>query len=125
MPISYSTDPDFGFVHTKCAGEVTLQEVLGHFGVLGAYPTLPARVNVLLDMAEMESLPESRQLLTVVNEIRRLSSRVEWRACAIVATSDALFGMSRMFEVFAEQQFARTRVFRDLSMARNWLIQGS
>lgn len=36
---------------------------------------------------------------------------------------DALFGMSRMFEVFAEPQFERTRVFRDASIARNWLAQ--
>ena len=123
MPVSYEFDPDFGFVWTRCAGATTLDEVRAHFAGLEVDPKTPARLNVLLDLSTMSSLPESNQLQAIVDELRRLRARIAWGACAIVAVNDALFGMSRMFEVFAEQQFKRTRVFRDLSMARNWLIQ--
>ncbi len=124
MPITYSFDRELGLVHTRCTGAVTLDEVVAHFRSLESDPLLPSCPNVLLDLAGTESVPESRQLRSVVDELQRMAPRVVFGACAIVATSDALFGMSRMFEVFAERQFSRTHVFRDLSRARSWLIQG-
>jgi hypothetical protein len=123
MPVSYRFDPELGYVHTRCSGAATFDEVRAHFRELEADASLPQRLDVLLDLSEMQTLPESRQLETLVGDIRRASSRFEWGACAIIAVSDAMFGMSRMFEVFAEQQFERTRVFRDASKARNWLAQ--
>ena len=47
--------------------------------------------------------------------------RVQFLNCAIIAPKDALFGMSRMFEVFAEQYFAATRVFRTREEGAIWL----
>jgi hypothetical protein len=125
MPVTYEFDPDFGFVWTRCVGATTLDEVRAHFAGLEMDPTTPARLDVLLDLSMMTSLPESNQLQAIVDELRRLKPRIDWGACAIVAVNDALFGMSRMFEVFAAQQFTRTRVFRDFSTARNWLIQSA
>jgi phenylalanine-4-hydroxylase len=72
-------------------------------------------------MSEMSSLPETPQLKDVAVELERLQGRVEWGAWAIVASGDALFGMSRMFQVFAERNFPVSRVFRDLGEARSWL----
>lgn len=123
MPISYAFDLDFGFVHTRCIGNTTLDDVRAHFKTLGADPALPAELSVLIDLTAMESIPDTPQLRAAVGEIDRLRSRVRWRGCAIVATRDALFGMSRMFEVFAQELFERSCVFRDLSQARNWLVQ--
>jgi hypothetical protein len=50
---------------------------------------------------------------------------IDFRACAIVVNRDALFGMLRMFEVFAHPHFERLRVFRDATAARAWLDNGS
>lgn len=124
MPVSYRFNAELGCVDTRCAGAVTFAEVRAHFRELEADVSLPPRLDVLLDLSEMQSLPETQQLEVLVGDIRRVASRVAWGACAIVAVDDALFGMSRMFEVFAEPQFERTRVFRDASMARSWLAQG-
>ena len=124
MPVSCHLDSEFGYVHTECLGAVTFAEARAHFRELEADVSLPPRLDVLLDLSEMQSLPETQQLEVLVSDIRRVASRIAWGACAIVAVDDALFGMSRMFEVFAVQQFERTRVFRDASMARNWLAQG-
>ncbi len=123
MPITYRFDPE-GFVRTECSGAVTLSEVHAHFRALEADPATPAQLNVLLDMSRMTSLPESDQLQAIVGDLRRLEPKVVWGACAIVATSDALFGMSRMFEVFAERQFSRTGVFRATEKALRWLAEG-
>lgn len=123
MSVTHRFDPELGYIHTRCIGPVTFDEVRAHFRELEADASLPPRLDVLLDLSELQSLPESHQLETIVSDIRRASSRFEWGACAIFAVSDAVFGTSRMFEVFAERQFERTRVFRDASKARNWLLQ--
>jgi hypothetical protein len=123
MPITYRFDSELGCVHTRCAGAVGLEDVHAHFQALEADTSLPPRVDVLLDFTEIASVPESKQLEAVVGDIRRVGARIHWGACAIVAVDDAMFGMSRMLEVFAERQFERTHVFRDLSRARNWLVQ--
>jgi hypothetical protein len=121
MPVTYHLDPVRGFVETRCTGDVTLDEVLEHFRELEVDASLPDRLDVLLDLGAMTSLPESEQLRDVTRAVERLKAKVEWGACAIVARRDALFGMSRMFEVFTEELFARTRVFRERAAAQDWL----
>jgi hypothetical protein len=124
MPVGYQLDPQAGFVHTRCVGAVTFDEVAAHFRELENDPALPASLDVLLDLSGTSSLPESAQLRSVAGEIGRLEPRVAWGRCAIVAESDVLFGMSRMLEVFSEQQFRQTRVFRKQADAEAWLRSG-
>ena len=121
MPVTYQLNPESGCIETLCTGEVTLDEVLHHFQELEADASLPERLDVLLDLCAMTTLPESEQLREVTRAVDRLNAKVAWGACAIVARRDALFGMSRMFEIFAEGLFARTRVFREREAAEEWL----
>ncbi len=53
--------------------------------------------------------------------IADVRGRVKFGACAIVAPRDAMFGMMRMFEVFAQKSFRATAVFRTLAEAEAWL----
>jgi hypothetical protein len=121
MPVRYQINHEASIIETRCTGEVTMDEVLGHFQQLEAEPSLPGRLDVLLDLENSTTLPESAQLLEVTQAIERLKTKVEWGTCAIIASCDALFGMIRMFEVFAEGLFARTRVFRERKEAESWL----
>lgn len=121
MPVTYQIDHEIGFIETRCTGEVTFDEVMGHFRQLEAEPSLPGRLDVLLDLEGTTTLPVSAQLLEVTRAVERMTARVKWGACAIVASRDALFGMSRMFEVFTEGLFVRTCVFRKHEEAKQWL----
>ena len=58
-------------------------------------------------------------------QIGRLRQKVRFDACAIVADKDVLFGMSRMFEVFAEKWFHEIRVWRTREGAETWLTSRS
>ena len=98
-----------------------MEQVVDHFRMLEEDPACPGRLDVLLDLSETTSLPESTQLKVVSDEIGRIRSTIQFGACAIVATRDALFGMARMFEVFAAERFHETRVFRILDEAEQWL----
>ena len=119
MPLSYRLDPAESIITTTGTGELRLHEVLAHFRELEEEPALPDRLDVLLDLAEVTTTPDSAHLKEVVVALDR--PEVRWGACAIVATRDALFGMLRMFEVFVEGKFESTHVFRDREQARSWL----
>jgi hypothetical protein len=121
MPVTYEFDRALALVRTRCTGDVTFAEVLEHFRELGRDASLPARLDVLLDLTGMRSIPESDQLRSVAGEVERLRERVGWGCCAIVASRDVLFGMSRMFQVFAEEHFAESNVFRGCEEAERWL----
>lgn|SRR5262245_31400000 len=121
MPVSYEIDRAAGRIDTRCTGDVTLDEVMRHFAELRADPSTPERLDVLLDLDGTTSTPESPQLRQVTRAIDQLTAKLRWGACAIVASRDSLYGMSRMFAVFAEGLFAETQVFRDRQAAERWL----
>jgi hypothetical protein len=123
MPVVYAIDEPRKFIHTRCVGDVTLDEVLGHFDTLVQDPDCPARLDVLLDLSEMTSIPESGQLWTVSKKIEKTLPQVQFGCCAIVAVRDALFGMTRVFEAFAESYFSSLRVFKSLEEAQEWLAK--
>lgn len=121
MPVSYRMDPATGFIHTRCVGHVTLDEVLDHFGQLENDERLPERLNVLLDETELTSVPDSDGVRTASQAIAALKERVHWGACALVVDSEVHFGMARVFEAMVEGLFDRTWVFRDRDEALRWL----
>jgi hypothetical protein len=121
MPVTYRIDKVNGIIHTRCTGPVTIEEVVDHFRVLEQDPDCPKILDVLLDLSEQTSVPKKENLQAVTGEISRIRGRVQFGTCAIVACNDALFGMLRMFEVFAEQCFHQSRVFRTEREAEVWL----
>ena len=121
MPVTYQIDKANRIIRTKCLGPVTIEEVIDHFHALENDPGCPDRVNVLLDLSGETSIPTRDNLQAVTGEISRIRSRVQFGTCAVVACSDVLFGMLRMFVVFAEPYFGETRVFRTASEAEAWL----
>lgn len=121
MPVTYELDRGFPLVRTRCTGDVTFAEVADHCRELEHDASLPDRLDVLLDLTDMESIPESAQLRSLAGEVEQLRKKVRWGACAIVAKSDVLFGMSRMFQVFVEGHFVHSSVFRGIDEAERWL----
>ena len=122
MPVTYKIDAANSLIRTKCSGLVPVEEVLGHFQTLEKDPECPRIADVLLDLREMLTNPKSHEIRDVALEIKRVRHSVEFRTCAIVASSDALFGMMRMFEVFVEDYFHETQAFRSMSEAEAWLL---
>lgn len=121
MPVTYKIDKTNRLIRTRCFGEVTVEEVLEHFRLLGLDPDCPDRVDVLLDSSEQTTVPEKENLRQVANAIAKIRGRVQFGTLAIVASSNVLFGMLRMFEVFAEEYFTESCVFHTLGEAEAWL----
>lgn len=125
MPVTYRIDKTKKIIYTTCVGDVTPDEVFDHFRVLVQDPDCPDRLNVMLDLSESASVPESHQLREVVDQIESIRHKVRFGVCAIVASRDVLFGMSRMFQVFAEKWFREIRVCRARDEAEAWLVSRS
>ena len=122
MPVTYAIDMQERVIRTQCMGMVTLAEVVEHFRELELDPVCVGSLDVLLDLSETNSVPEARQIQAISFEIGRIRDKVRFGACGIVATTDALFGMLRMFEVVAERFFRVIHVFRSRAEAETWLV---
>ena len=121
MPIHHEIDRKRGLIRTNCTGAVSLDEVSQHFRALEAEGQLPDPLDVLLDLSGIGSVPESDQIQLIAAEIRRLLAKIRWGVCAIVATRDLVFGVSRVLEARAEESFAAIQVFREAAEADAWL----
>lgn len=121
MPVTYHIDTAKGIIRTTCTGVVTLNEVIDHFRTLEHDPECPDRLNVLLDLSEMASVPESWQIHAASLQVSGVSRKVQFDDCAVVAVNDALFGMARMFAIFSEVWFREIFVFRTRDEAEAWL----
>lgn len=124
MPVIYTIDGANAIVRTRCIGHVTLPEVLDHFAALEKDPRCPRRLDVLLDLRSLTSLPTSDQLRAVSQEIDRIRGRVEFGACAIVADQDAVIGTAMVFEVFAPRVLPPAGAFQKPTRPRSGLIRG-
>jgi hypothetical protein len=121
MPVTYRIDHELGRILTRCSGETPLKEVLAHFDELEADPDRPSHADVLLDLTDIETLPNVGQIRAAAERTGDASRKVGFGACAVVVGSEAWFGMARVFEAFTEAHFERTAVFRSMEAAEAWL----
>ena len=124
MAITYEIDAPRGRIYTTCSGSVMLPQVMAHFDALQRDPNRPARLDVLLDLTAITSPPEAPQIRAAADRVGLVEDLV-FGACAIVADSEVMFGMARMFEAHARGHFAAVRTFRRRADAEEWLDLGS
>jgi hypothetical protein len=123
VPVTYEIDAKERVIRTRCVGNVTLPEVIAHFRELEHDSNCIGRLDVLLDLSETSSLPESAQISAVTLELKKVQTRVEFAKCAVAASRDALFGMLKIFEVKAQPYFRAVHVFRGVAEAEAWLVE--
>lgn len=121
MAVTYEIDRRERVIRTRCVGDVSLEEVLGHFRALEADPGCPDALDVVLDLTEIESKPDAGDLRQVAGEMARVRDRVRFGACAIVVGSEVIFGASRMYVSVAGECFREAQVFRTGAEAEKWL----
>ena len=122
MPVTYEIDRSKGLIRTHCTGRVSLPDVLDHFATLEHDPDRPPRLDVLLDWTGLESLPATDQVKLVVQRMDWRSS-IDFGCCAVVADTDVLYGMARVFLAYADNHFDDADVFRSRAEAERWLNQ--
>jgi len=119
MPISYRIDAEQGVIHSRFEGELTLELLKDYSTRLRRDPAFRAGLDELALV-----LPEHVTSLTAdqMNLFTRWFKELEpIRRIAVVAESDAGFGMGRMFQQLLDESGTEVGVFRDPRAARTWL----
>ena len=123
MPVTYRIDAVEKMIATTCSGEVRLDDVLTHFHELEQDPACTGQLDVVLNVSDAKVIPQTPQLSAVSGALSMIREKVQFRFCAIVASGDVMFGMMRIFEVFAAKYFRAIRVFRRTADAEGWLAE--
>jgi hypothetical protein len=121
MPIRYTVDRLRRRLVTRADGVLTFHEINAHLDL--------EQQNRDLDVPELFDARGATTDLTV-EQVRLLVRRaadmlriVDLGATAIVTTNETLYGMARMYSVFAETEGAAADVFNDVESATRWLDQ--
>jgi hypothetical protein len=118
LPASYSIDTDQKLVVTRIWGAATEDEIVDHGQRLRNDPQFRPDFRQLVDMSELTEI-------RVGSELIRNASRNQFFAPgvrrALVANSDAAFGMARMYAIASENEGQTIEVFRDMNAAEAWL----
>lgn len=123
MAIRYQIDPEMGVIYVNLAGEVRDDEFSAAIDTALHDPEYHAGIDSLIDLRAVERFDVSseaiRQAVTTMG--RELNGfGHHWRA-AIVAPSDLVYGLSRMYQILREGSMEDVGVFRDDAAAREWL----
>lgn len=121
MPIEYKIDLPLALIITRCVGHITVGDVLRHFRELAQVWPDVDRLDVLLDLSELTSLPTVVELEKIAAEIDAQIGPHRFGRCAVVTDRDLLRDSMHMFEVLVSRHFEEIRVFRTLESAVEWL----
>lgn len=104
----------------RASGNVTFDESRRFQDELLGDPRLHDGVQMLVDATTMDGAPSANELRIIATEFVPLL-RAGLGPIAIVCGSPFVYGVARMFTVFAEVVGARVAAFRDPTEARQWL----
>jgi hypothetical protein len=119
MPVALSFLEPSTFV-VRGAGHVTYEEIQTLLADVLEHPRLCCGVRVLVDGRLVRGAPSTEELRTIARHLKPLLDR-GLGPIAIVATSPFIYGVARMFSVFAEAMRATVAPFRGLDEANAWL----
>ena len=120
--IAFHFDHDLGARVATVSQRVHDDELLDSYQSLLSSPDYDPDLNDLVDMRGVERFEVSgdaiRQLVRSFARFSGADNRL-----AIVAGSDVVYGMARMYEQLRSDTTEEIRVFRDVDEARAWLKQ--
>src|SRR5260221_12834333 len=120
MPTSYKIDQARRLVLSEGSGLLPMPDLLAHQDNPAGDPDFSADYSQLYDLTQVTDVE------VTPNDLRRLAQRSVFlpnARRAVLVSSDVVFGLSRMFEMFRES-LGETgiRVFRDHAEATAWVL---
>jgi hypothetical protein len=118
LPASYEIDPQRRLITSRLWGAVTDVEVYDHNRQLRSDPKFNPTYKQLTDLTGVTDIAVTTSMIneTSLDQFFEPGTRR-----AIVASTDGVFGMARMFALRAESVGQTIQVFREMDKARDWL----
>jgi hypothetical protein len=122
MPVTYRVQNDV--VEMSLNGESTPDEVIQTFNHAAEDPATPGQFVLLVDVRKSTTLASrpTADIIRVAEYLGPFQDRV--KRCAVLATENVHFGLSRLGAVYSETAGVMTSVFRDREEALEWLHRG-
>ena len=122
MPVTYRVNDDV--VEMALNGECPPDEVIQTFHEALSDPATPSMFVLFLDVRKSTSLAsrDTAEIIRVAEYLGPHKDRV--KRCAVLATEQVHFGLSRLGAVYSETAGVMTSVFRDREEALEWLHAG-
>jgi hypothetical protein len=118
LPASYTIDSDRKLVVTRIWGAATEDDIYDHGQRLRNDPQFRPDFRQLVDMTELTEIRVGSGVIRDASRNQFFSPGVRR---AVVANSEAAFGMARMYAIASEETGQTIQVFRDMSAAEAWL----
>ena len=123
MPIDLVLDG--AVLHTVLAGRVTDDELLAHY----QRPAFSEVRPLWLEIVDGRLVTDIAVTLEGQRRLESLAStqveRLRGGRVAMVASSDVVYGMFRMWQMRREGLGYEVQVFRDFAAARSWVVTGA
>lgn len=122
MPIDHQFDLPNRLLRVRMFGLVTDDDVLDYAEAITGDDSLDPVHDELIDLRELDTPDASTDTLRRVADIfRKYERQPESVKVAFIATSDAAYGIARMYQAFRAESAADMRVFRSSEDAHAWL----
>jgi hypothetical protein len=119
MPVSYSIDTQHPLVYTVFRGDVSDADFVEHLRSLYADPRFDSGMPELVDLTNVTSVSATSEMIPAS---ARWPLHSSYAQRAIVAPTDYLFGLARMYQSYRDDiGQANLKIFRELTPALEWL----
>ena len=125
MPVACRIYPDLRLIVITSTGKLTLTDIIKGRDEMLAHPDFAPTFDRLYDYQGVEEVVPIQDRSTVIDLAERARTGSDLGGSgktAVVASTDAIFGMARRFEAYAAGSSARQwRAFRSIEDAQAWL----
>lgn len=119
MSISYELDDQILIIKTE--GDFQPEDLQETFKKVFSDPKFKSGAKILIHDLDSVFVPTSKQIEAGAKNIEEIMHKFSAKM-AIVVSSDVNYGMGRMMEIFCEQRNIDMKVFKEIEMAKRWLI---
>ena len=122
MTIRYKIFPDLEILYIGGTGNVTTDEITTTGAKVFAESEWTNGFNILIDYREISKFEvKAEGVHKIINQDKANKHLFDQSKCAIVADSDLVYGLSRMWEILSEDSKIPTMIFRNIEDALQWL----
>lgn len=122
MPITHRFDAESRVLFVEMTGAVSDEDILSYAAEVTADSGIDPVHDELIDTRGIEvpgaSTPALKRAAELFSKSERTPEKVK---VAMVASSDAAYGLARMYQAFRAESAVKIRVFREIAEARSWL----
>lgn len=120
MPILIHYEPEQNVLYSKAIGVIFIEDIMGYYSKIERMDLKPG-YSVLADYSEAVSDLIYDEIVAMVERQRHLHRGLRPAKIAIVAKSDIMFGLARVYAAMIEPENIEVNVFRDRTQALQWL----